>query len=103
MERKYANNNLVCKGAYEKGLKDGKWIYWYDNGMMKESSDWKNGNRHGATVTYDISGKIIEEKYYRLGTVVNHSSANDTSSEKSLLNKVGRFLKRINIFRKKSS
>ncbi len=39
----YANNNLKQQGNFKKGLKDGVWKSWDENGTLTQVSTWKNG------------------------------------------------------------
>jgi antitoxin component YwqK of YwqJK toxin-antitoxin module len=42
-EEFYLNKNLKQQGTFKKGLKDGAWKTWGENGMLLETSTWKNG------------------------------------------------------------
>jgi antitoxin component YwqK of YwqJK toxin-antitoxin module len=39
----YLSKNLKQQGTYKKGLKDGIWQSWNDDGTLNARSKWKNG------------------------------------------------------------
>ena len=42
-EASYLNHNLKEQGTFKKGLKDGVWKSWNDDGTLSEAANWKNG------------------------------------------------------------
>jgi antitoxin component YwqK of YwqJK toxin-antitoxin module len=39
----FLNKNLKQQGTFKKGLKDGTWKSWNEDGSLNEISKWKNG------------------------------------------------------------
>jgi hypothetical protein len=61
----YANGN-VKKRWHSEG--DVKVLYiYFQNGNLKERSEWKAGNRHGATIRYDSLGRKVSEASFEGG------------------------------------
>lgn len=56
-----SKNNLVSKGNFDKGLKQGVWTYWHSGGSMKSLFTYKNGILEGPFKLYDGLGKLREE------------------------------------------
>ena len=51
------DNTLLEKGAFKKGLKNGRWSSWYHSGVLKHNNVWKKGIRSGQYTAYDSLGK----------------------------------------------
>jgi len=51
---------LLKKGIFKKGLKDGKWIVWEPNGNIQQITLWKNGNIKSKQV---YKNGILNEKF----------------------------------------
>lgn len=62
---KRKNGDLVRKGSYKNGLKDGTWIEWHGNGKLRSNYIWKDGWRHGEFFLYDEMGMVRREGKYR--------------------------------------
>jgi hypothetical protein len=54
----YLNKQLCEQGSFSMGLKDGKWNYWAENGILIRTENWKNGKLIGLQIDYDIDGTI---------------------------------------------
>ena len=80
----YPGNNLSVKGKFRKGLKDGIWCMWYENGNIKEKVLWKKGYLNGRKYYYTSTGAIYKVEKYRRdflnGFTVEWTS--DTSAKK---------------------
>lgn len=42
-EAYYLNHNLKEQGTFKKGLKDGAWKSWKEDGTLSQAANWKNG------------------------------------------------------------
>ncbi|MFI5139273.1 MAG: toxin-antitoxin system YwqK family antitoxin [Sphingobacteriales bacterium] len=42
-EAYYLNHNLKEQGVFKKGLKDGVWKSWNEDGTLSQTGNWKNG------------------------------------------------------------
>lgn len=58
---------LVEKGTFYYGLKDGLWKKWYVNGRLKQKENWKKGVLHGKYITYNENGEKLIKGYYKNG------------------------------------
>ena len=61
----YKSKQLAEKGTFDKGLKDGIWKSWYENGNLSSIEKWKNGFRHGDYISYAENGDKKVEGNYR--------------------------------------
>jgi hypothetical protein len=63
----YSNKNLMEKGSFKLGLKDGHWIYWRIDGSIEKSEYWKNGKQIKYSVLYSTEGKDSLRTPYKNG------------------------------------
>lgn len=61
----YDNKQLNSKGKFNKGLKNGEWIYWRTDGSIERLEHWKNGSKHGEERIYDEKGLLTESIQYK--------------------------------------
>lgn len=74
----YENKQLAKKGNFKKGLKSGEWLYWRDDGTLKVTEKWYNGELK-YRIKYNDKGFEVEKttfkgnSYYREAkdTIVN--------------------------------
>lgn len=59
-----SNKGLMQKGTYDQGLKDGQWITWHPNGMIKSAHTYKSGVLKGEYILQDRAGKPIRKGAY---------------------------------------
>lgn len=67
----YRSKQLAEKGNFNYGLKDGEWRNWYENGGLKSIIDWKKGLKNGVYISYDQEGRLVESGIYS-----NHKKSN---------------------------
>jgi len=79
-----SKSNLLLEGQFDKGLKTGKWKYWYASGELQKSEEWKNGLLHGKQLTYNEKGELVKEEVYSKG---NLKTKNEKSFLKSIFSK----------------
>lgn len=77
----YPSKTLKIKGKYSLGLMHKKWVYWYENGQIKEISNWKNGLRDGETKLYDYDGKFVQRNTYNKGMLIFDDSTHKEHSK----------------------
>lgn len=69
-------NNLIEKGAFKLGLKDGDWTSWYKNGNIKNRVLWEKGVKNGYFFSYLSNGKLDKTGFYKKNnknkTWINH-------------------------------
>lgn len=68
--------NLLEKGQFINGLKDGVWKFWYTNGNLKRIEVWKKGVIEANVISYNIDGSSVN-----LDNNIN-STISDTSAIK---------------------
>lgn len=56
---------LLLKGKFYMGKQSGNWMYWYDNGALKESIRYSQGLLEGKNTRYTQKGKIYFQANYR--------------------------------------
>lgn len=61
------NNNLLQKGTFEQGLKDGVWKSWNAEGQYVTIENWKSGVLDGAFKRFDREERVIEAGSYKNG------------------------------------
>ena len=60
----HSNGNLASSGTFSNGLKDGVWINKYANGMIKDSTMYKNGLMHGPYKKFYPQGPLQTSGYF---------------------------------------
>ena len=58
---------LIEKGQYQHGLKNGKWYHWHDNGKLAKLDHWKGGRLHGIQKIFDQDGQLLSSSEYKKG------------------------------------
>ncbi len=53
----WPNGNLKSTGNYKNGLKDGAWKYYFRNGELEQEGFWKSGKLDGEWIWYFKDGK----------------------------------------------
>ena len=66
----YYNKDLLAKGNFKYGLKEGEWRNWHRGGEIKSKEKWRNGAIIGKAYYYNAKGKIQRERN------IKHSSGN---------------------------
>jgi antitoxin component YwqK of YwqJK toxin-antitoxin module len=61
------SKKLFSMGTFNRGLKAGSWLSWYDNGNLRENAGFKNGLMDGLIVRYDSSGRPSDTLKYKNG------------------------------------
>ena len=61
----YKNRKTQVDGEYKQTQRNGKWIYYYESGIVWSEGFFKDGKSDGKRVTYFPNGKIRYEGYYK--------------------------------------
>ena len=61
----YRSNQLAEKGAFNYGLKNDLWTSWFENGLVNEQYNWKNGHKQGDYILNDEDGILVTKGYYK--------------------------------------
>ena len=57
---------MTISGNYEKDLLNGNWEEFYESGKKKVKGAFVRGQKSGKWLYYDANGKIIETKKFEL-------------------------------------
>ncbi|HWZ34690.1 MAG TPA: hypothetical protein VNW51_00945 [Mucilaginibacter sp.] len=104
----YPNKNLKQQGLFKKGLKEGVWKLWSDNGQLIEWYTWDSGIKSGEFCLYDDHGNLKQSGRYK-NNVLNGRIRNFDSGKVTTLSyrngtvvnkKPSRFWAKVNIFKK---
>ncbi len=60
----YDTKQLVAKGNFVHGLKDGEWMYWSNTGYLTKVEHWKEGVKSGKEQNYTAQGTLKETITY---------------------------------------
>jgi antitoxin component YwqK of YwqJK toxin-antitoxin module len=103
----YRNKDLLSKGNFKYGLKQGEWKTWYIGGERKSKEKWHNGkligsayyyglngklnvlkkvnrNGNGSIVYYDKEGKLSSKEYYNKNVLVKNNDYQLNKKGKSI-------------------
>jgi len=61
----YPGNKIQMVGEFKERKRDGKWIYYYQNGQVWSEGFFKNGKSDGKRILYHENGKLYIEGNYR--------------------------------------
>ncbi len=61
----YPNKKMQMEGTYRDNKRDGKWIYWYENGNLWSEGFFIKGKSDGKRTTYFENGKVRYEGSYK--------------------------------------
>jgi len=62
----HPDGQLLEAGTFKKGVKNGVWRTWRNNGDLASVVDWKNGRLHGDSTGY-AHGSVVRQTIYRRG------------------------------------
>lgn len=75
----YYNKDLLCKGEFKYGLKDGVWKSWHKGGEIKSKERWKKGRIMGIAYYYHPNGKLKSHRKYTNYLGRGHEANYDTN------------------------
>lgn len=61
----YPKKKLQMTGEFKDNKRDGKWMYYYENGNIWSEGFFKDGKSDGKRITHYENGKIFYEGYYK--------------------------------------
>jgi len=71
------SGELMTKGEFKNGQKNGKWMQWHANGKIKTTCPWKKGKISGKMKEYDQEGNLVQITVFKNnmlhGTVVKYN------------------------------
>ena len=66
------DGKIVAEGEYKEGRKwNGKFVWCYENGQIKEEINYKDGELNGKFVLYDEEGNITHTECFEMGESVD--------------------------------
>ncbi len=65
----YITGELLTKGTFFLGRKDGVWKVWFPNGELKEVITWKKGGKDGEFREYNNIGELLEKGKFHNGSM----------------------------------
>jgi antitoxin component YwqK of YwqJK toxin-antitoxin module len=60
----FENGIIKEKGNYKNGMKDGLWETWFDNGQKEDSAFYINDNLSGTRIMWHPNGRLQLESYW---------------------------------------
>jgi len=82
LESFYPNKQLYQQGQFKKGLKNGSWLYWRNDGTLRLEEDWNHGKLK-AFIAYDENGKESTRETYKGQRKYSESSDTIVSSKRN--------------------
>jgi antitoxin component YwqK of YwqJK toxin-antitoxin module len=61
----YPNKQAQMEGTFKDNKRDGKWVYWYENGKIWSDGQFVKGKSEGKRTTYFENGKVRYEGFYK--------------------------------------
>ncbi|TRW27544.1 hypothetical protein FMM05_02580 [Flavobacterium zepuense] len=61
----YHSNQLAEAGKYKKGLREGYWKTWFENGTLQSKTYYDDGQKDGSYFAYDKTGFLTETGTYK--------------------------------------
>ena len=63
----YENGQLSYKGNFNNGKRDGAWFWYWGNGQVSSKDNYKNGKKEGDWVSYYENGQLRHKGNYKNG------------------------------------
>jgi uncharacterized protein len=70
------HETVISKELFLNDKREGKSFYYYENGKLKMTTEYKNNKKDGTGIEYDASGKIITMEHYINGALVERERMN---------------------------
>lgn len=70
------HGNIDSKELFVNDKREGKSYYYYENGKLKETVEFRNNKRNGTGIEYDMDGKIITIQHFINGSLVERERIN---------------------------
>lgn len=62
-----SENNLIEKGFFNNGVKEGTWNRWFTDGKHKSVLNWEDGHLQGESTYYNPNGSVYKKVQYNEG------------------------------------
>ena len=73
-----------AEGSYSRGLQEGRWKMWWDNGLLRSAVHMKNGDPDGEAIYWYKNGQRKEEGSWRSGKFTATAKWSETGEEVSI-------------------
>lgn len=82
----YSNKQLESQGDFNRGLKNGEWLYWREDGTLICTESWKKGKKVGWEKWYDERGDVSQTMKHKGNYSIreNNDSIIETKSNGSV-------------------
>lgn len=80
---RYANGVTRVRGNFRFGKKHGKWMYFFENGLLWSEAYYDKGLNDGEASVYHPNGKIYYKGYYKAGKPIGNWEFFDSSGVKA--------------------
>jgi hypothetical protein len=80
----YKNGDLLSKGSFKNGKRDGYWE-WYDDGKLNYNGSYKDGEWDGIWGFYNENGQLEQKDLYKNGKLVKNLPLNESEQPKKKL------------------
>lgn len=70
----YPNKQLCRKGEFRKGLKEGEWLYWRQDGTLFRTERWRKGRLSGTEKHYNEQGEVIRTIEHKSWSVTDETA-----------------------------
>lgn len=84
----YKSKQLAKKGDFNRGLKNGEWLYWREDGTLIRSESWRNGVKIGWEKWYDEHGDVFQTMKYRRNFSIRENNDSIIETKKNGSQKV---------------
>ena len=62
--------NGKIQGKISKGKREGEWLWYWENGQLKEKVNYKDGKKEGEQLRYYENGKLEKSEIYKDGKLI---------------------------------
>lgn len=69
----YKEEQIIFKGSYQNGLPEGKHMYWYPSGGVRNFGEFRTGRKSGKWIYYSEGGKVLMITEYSDGLERNYN------------------------------
>ena len=78
---KWEDDQLLLKGSFKDGKKDGVFEQWYSNGQLRKEEKYKVGEKNGLTTWWHGNGQLRLEWNYKDGKLISYKCWNEDGFE----------------------
>lgn len=68
----HKNKQLSQRGFFQKGLKNGEWLYWNRNGVLICIEHWRSGEKYGIEKRFNDDGNLIGKTKFKRNKQISY-------------------------------